>query len=111
MPLAAVSIYGMILPIVFLDIMLWQYQVIYFGLSNIPKIDRSQFFTLDRGKLRQLTFMQKLNCLYCAYANGVMAYGKAVTNQTEVYSCAIKHATLTSGCEHQDDFYEYEEFL
>ncbi len=111
LPLALLSIYSMIVPIILVDFLLWQYQVIYFGLNKIPRIERSQFFAIDRHKLSKLNWVQRLNCTYCGYGNGVVALAKAVIEQTEAYSCAIKHATPVAGREYQADFFEYDEFL
>lgn len=65
---------------------------------------------LDRYELSKLSFMQKLNCVYCGYANGIIAYGKAIVNQTEIYSCAIKHTRTPKGHEHHKGFYDWREF-
>jgi hypothetical protein len=36
--------------------------------------------------------VEKLNCTYCAYANGLLAYAAEITARTEQYWCPIKHA-------------------
>ena len=36
--------------------------------------------------------IEKFNCLYCSYANGVAAYVREVAARTEQYWCPIKHA-------------------
>ena len=40
----------------------------------------------------------------------MIAWVKAVINQTEIYSCAIKHKKPVKGQDHQNDFYEYEKY-
>jgi hypothetical protein len=35
--------------------------------------------------------VQKLNCLYCSYANGVLAYAIEFASRTEQYWCPIQH--------------------
>jgi Na+-translocating ferredoxin:NAD+ oxidoreductase RNF subunit RnfB len=65
---------------------------------------------IDRQKLSKLSFTQKINCVYCGYANGIVAYLKAVVNQMEVYSCAIKHSVGNKATTHQKSFYKYEDF-
>lgn len=103
---AAIAIYSMIVPIVILDITTYIYQETYFYIMNIPKIRRSDYLTFDRHKLAQLSPMQKLGCVYCSYGNGILAWARAVANQTETYSCAIKHIATKEGQEHQSEFYE-----
>ncbi len=105
--IAGLSIYIMIIPIVILDVFLWQYQLIYFSILKIPKIKRDKYVIVDRHKLGKLSWFQKLNCIYCGYVNGMTAYAKAVANQTEIYSCAIKHESKAGGQEHQREFFEY----
>lgn len=109
-PIAALSIYSMLIPFAFLDICLFLYQGIYFWYLNIPKIKRSQYFIFDRMDLDKLSHWQKINCFYCEYVNGLTAYAKAVANQTEIYSCAIKHKTKKFGQEHHQEFYERKKY-
>jgi hypothetical protein len=42
--------------------------------------------------LAYLNLIEKINCAYCSYGNGVMAYGREVVARTEQYWCPIKHA-------------------
>ncbi len=107
---AAISSYICIVPLVLMDIFLYQFQNIYFRIFEIPFIERKQYIVLDRYKLARLTFWQKFNCLYCEYANGLVAYAKAVVNQMELYSCAIKHVHQPLGQEHHRDFFERKDF-
>ncbi|MBD3280136.1 hypothetical protein GF389_01255, partial [Candidatus Dojkabacteria bacterium] len=83
MIVAAVSIYSMILPAMIIDISTVIYQEIYFSIMKIPKIKRVDYLVFDRQKLKQLTPTQKLGCVYCSYVNGILAWCKAVANQTE----------------------------
>jgi len=93
-----------------LDVFLWQFQQIYFRTMQIPLIQRHKYVILDRYKLGKLSYAQRFNCLYCEYANGLVAYAKAVVNQMELYSCAIKHELHPLGQEHQKNFFERERF-
>ena len=93
-----------------MDIFLWQFQNIYFRIYDIPILKRSQYIILDRYKLGKLSFWQRLNCLYCEYANGLVAFAKAVVNQMELYSCAIKHTHIPPGQEHQKVFFDRDKF-
>ena len=108
--IAALSSYVCIIPLVVMDIFLWQFQRVYFRIYDIPFIDRKKYVVLDRYALGKLTLPQKINCLYCEYANGIVAVAKAVVNQMELYSCAIKHSIQPLGQEHQHDFFERKDF-
>ncbi len=68
------------------------YQALCFPLYDIPKVRRSEYMLLDRHRLAYLNFLEKLNCEYCAYGNGVLAYVTEVAARTEQYWCPIKHA-------------------
>ena len=46
----------------------------------------------DRADLPYLNLIEKFNCLYCSYGNGVAAYTREVAARTEQYWCPIKHA-------------------
>ena len=104
-PFALLSIYSLIIPIVILDFSVSLYQLIYFTAMEIPKISKKQFVVMERWDLSKLTFLQKINCVYCEYTNGILAYAKAVGNQTEIYSCAIKHRHALKHHKHEKDFY------
>lgn len=85
-------IYGMIIPVAFLDLFLFVYQVCAFPLYKIPRVKRSEYIVYDRQFLDYLNIIQKVNCLYCSYANGVFAYAVEVGARTERYWCPIKAA-------------------
>ena len=89
--ISAPVIYGMVLPIAFLDVATRAYQTICFNAYGIPKVDRRKYVRLmPRGK-GMLPRMDRVNCLYCAYANGVLAFVTAVAGETEKYWCPIRH--------------------
>ena len=90
-------IYGMIVPILFIDIAISCYQHICFRLYNIARVNRSKYIVLDRRQLPYLNAIEKLNCLYCGYGNGVMSYSREVIARTEQYWCPIKHARKVVG--------------
>lgn len=108
--IAMVVIWFGLIPIAIMDVYINVYQIIYFGIQGIPMVKRSDYLIIDRWKLSKLTGAQKMSCLYCEYANGMAAWFKAVANQTEAYSCAIKHKYPTRGQEHQHTFAEYQEY-
>ena len=90
--LSAPFIYSMIIPFVFLDLTITIYQAVCFRLYRIPKVDRKKFIAIDRYNLEYLNGMEKLNCVYCGYVNGLIAYMREIVARTEQYWCPIKHA-------------------
>jgi hypothetical protein len=90
-------IYGMIVPIVFIDITITAYQHICFRLYNIARVTRSKYIVMDRHQLSYLNGIEKFNCLYCGYGSGVMSYAREVIARTEQYWCPIKHARKVVG--------------
>ena len=95
--LSAPVIYLMALPIALLDLSFSFYQLVCFRLYRISKVDRSRFVAIDRHRLAYLNHIEKLNCVYCGYANGVLAYAREIAARTEQYWCPIKHARKTIG--------------
>jgi len=91
--LSAPVIYAMIIPMVLLDIFVFFYQHICFRAYGIPRVRRSDHVVLDRHYLQYLNFMEKFNCDYCSYANGLASYISEVGARTEQYWCPIKHAS------------------
>lgn len=89
---AAPFIYFLIVPLVILDLFVTIYQAICFPLFNIPKAKRNTFIIFDRTNLAYLNIFEKINCAYCSYANGLIAYTREIGGKTEQYWCPIKHA-------------------
>ena len=85
-------IYACIIPFVMVDIMVSLYQIVCFPVYNIPKVRRSDYLKLDRHKLNYLNIIQKINCEYCSYGNGILAYASEIASRTELFWCPIKHA-------------------
>jgi hypothetical protein len=85
-------IYALILPIGLLDLFLAVYQRICFPVYGIPRVPRERYIVFDRHHLAYLNAIEKLNCVYCGYANGVIALAREVGSRTEQYWCPIKHA-------------------
>jgi len=90
--LTAPIIWFCLVPIALLDLIVTIYQALCFPIYGIPKVRRSDYLLLDRHRLAYLNFLEKLNCEYCAYGNGVLAYVTEVAARTEQYWCPIKHA-------------------
>lgn len=85
-------IWACLVPIAILDLVLNIYQSVCFPVYGIPKVKRSDYLRLDRHRLAYLNWAEKLNCEYCAYANGVLACVTEIAARTEQYWCPIKHA-------------------
>ncbi|WP_137702935.1 hypothetical protein [Marimonas lutisalis] len=90
--LTAPVIYALIVPLVLLDLFVAIYQAVCFPVYGIPKVRRRDHVRIDRHKLQYLNGLQKLNCVYCGYANGVISWVREVAGRTEAYWCPIKHA-------------------
>jgi hypothetical protein len=90
--ITAPVIYGAIVPLALADLAISVYQWLCFPAYGIPKVRRADHFIYDRHLLPYLNSIEKLNCLYCSYGNGLMAYGREVIARTEQYWCPIKHA-------------------
>jgi hypothetical protein len=88
-------IYAMVVPIVFLDLTMSIYQEICFRAYGVPRVRRRDYVIFDRHKLAYLNAVEKFNCVYCSYANGVIAYVQEIASRTEAYWCPIKHAHRT----------------
>lgn len=73
---------------------------------GIAKADQARYVLLDWGGLRYLNWIERLNCNYCGYANGLIAYAREIAARTEQYFCPIKHARRCSGAHSR-----YHEFL
>ena len=90
--LTAPVIYAMAPPIALLDLCVTLFQLICFPVYGLKKVPRSDFIAIDRHQLAYLNVIEKVNCAYCGYANGVAAYFREVAARTEEYWCPIKHA-------------------
>ena len=85
-------IYSMIIPAVILDIFLFVFQQTALRLYRVPLVRRRDYLNLDRRHLEYLNIMQKFNCIYCSYINGLFAFAVEVAGRTEKYWCPIKSA-------------------
>lgn len=97
MILTAPFIYAVIIPFVLLDIFVSLYQFMCFPVYGIPRVRRSEYLIFDRSNLKYLNAIEKINCAYCSYGNGVIAYVREVASRTEQYWCPIKHARRIMG--------------
>ena len=90
--LTAPIIYAVFFPMVLLDLSVTIYQHICFRAYGIPRVKRSDYFVYDRAHLAYLNLLERINCAYCSYGNGLMAYAREIVARTEQYWCPIKHA-------------------
>lgn len=95
--LTAPVIYSVIVPLVLLDIFVTLYQAVCFPVYGIAKVQRGDYLVFDRHLLAYLNALEKLNCAYCSYANGLIAYAREIASRTEEYWCPIKHARRVIG--------------
>jgi hypothetical protein len=95
--LTAPIIYAGIVPFVLLDLFLSIYQAICFPVYGIAKVKRADYLVFDRHHLAYLNALEKLNCAYCSYGNGLIAYAREIAARTEQYWCPIKHARRVIG--------------
>jgi len=102
-------IYAMIFPFFILDFFLEIYHQICFRLYGLPLVNRANYILIDRHKLAYLEPIDKVNCVYCGYANGLLAYATEIAAQTEKYWCGIKHKENPGYIppKHHDAFIQY----
>lgn len=106
--LTAPVIYGLIVPLVLLDLAVSLYQAVCFPVYGIARVRRRDHVVFDRHLLGYLNAVEKLNCVYCSYANGLISYTREIAARTEQYWCPIKHSRRAAG-EHDrhPDFVDY----
>ncbi|MDH5762034.1 MAG: hypothetical protein OEZ51_03535 [Nitrospinota bacterium] len=85
-------IWACLIPALLLDLAISIYQAICFPVYGIPKVRRGDYIVLDRHNLSYLNAIEKLNCMYCGYFNGLVAYAREMAARTEQHWCPIKHA-------------------
>ena len=106
--LTAPVIYAGWIPFLLMDLFVTLYQSICYPIYRIPKVRRADYLVFDREDLPYLNLIEKFNCFYCSYGNGVAAYTREVAARTEQYWCPIKHARrLKAAHERYPDFFDY----
>jgi hypothetical protein len=106
--LTAPIIYLGWIPFLFMDLFVTIYQAICFPVYRIPKVRRSEYLVFGREDLPYLNIIEKFNCFYCSYGNGVAAYTREVAARTEQYWCPIKHARrLKAAHERYPNFFDF----
>ncbi|QNA83734.1 hypothetical protein G4G27_06820 [Sphingomonas sp. So64.6b] len=104
--ITAPVIYSLIIPLLFVDAWVSLYQAICFRAYGIKRVSRSEYLVFDRQHLAYLNVIEAMNCLFCAYANGLVGYVREISSRTEQYWCPIKHALRVI-----DPHQRYYEFL
>ncbi len=106
--LTAPIIYLGWIPFFLLDAFVTVYQTICFPIYRIPHVRRADFVVFGREELPYLNLIEKFNCLYCSYGNGVAAYVREISGRTEQYWCPIKYAKrIQAAHERYPDFFDY----
>lgn len=101
-------IYAVLIPAFVLHFFVEVYHQIGFRLYRIPRVDRHQYFIFDRIHLPYLNWVEKINCVYCSYFNGLMGYVREIAARTERFWCPIKHARQRAQAHrHYGDFNDY----
>ncbi len=95
--IVAPFIYILFPVLVMLDLLASLYHAVCFPLLEIPKVKRSDYVIFDRHHLAYLNLLEKLNCAYCSYGSGLLAYLTEIIARTEQYWCPIKHARRALG--------------
>ena len=101
--LTAPLIYGMVIPAILVDVIIFIYQHVVFRIFKFEFLKRSDYIVFDRHYLGYLNPVEKLNCVYCSYVNGVLQYASAIASRTEFYFCPIKHAKKIA---YDHDYYQ-----
>ncbi len=106
--LTAPLIYLGWLPFILLDAFVTLYQWVCFPVYDIPRVRRADYLVFDRAGLPYLNLIERFNCFYCSYGNGVAAYAREVAARTERYWCPIKHARRVQAAhEHYPGFFDH----
>lgn len=95
--LSSPVIYSMVVPLAILDLTFTLYQHICFRAYGVARVRRRDYLVNDRHKLAYLNTIEKVNCTYCGYANGVIAYSREIVARSEQYWCPIRHARRVHG--------------
>jgi len=106
--LTAPLIYAGWIPFLLMDLFVTLYQTVCFPVYRIPRVRRADYLVFDRAELPYLNAIEKFNCFYCSYGNGIAAYTREVAARTEQYWCPIKYARRIKGAhERYPRFFDY----
>jgi len=106
--LTAPFVFALLPPLLLLDLLVSLYHAVCFPLLGIPKVKRSDYLIFDRHHLVYLNLLEMVNCAYCSYGNGLIAYFQEIVGRTEQYWCPIKHAhRILNAHSHYGRFLDY----
>lgn len=100
-------IWGMIIPLAIFDIALELYHRICFPLYGLKTLSRKDYIKIDRHRLPYLNIVEKINCSYCGYANGLLHYASTIAAKSEEYWCSIQHENDENPPSHHKNFLPY----
>lgn len=104
-------IWAMILPIMLADLFVTIFQAVCFPIYKIPKVRRKDYVIMDRHTLFYLDKVERINCWYCEYFNGVVAYVREIAARTEQFWCPIKHSRpLNEKHSRYDNFFDFGDY-
>ncbi len=104
-------IWSMMIPIVIADIFVTIYQAVCFPIYKIPKVKRKDYVVMDRYDLFYLDRVERINCWYCEYFNGVVAYVREIAARTEQFWCPIKHSrAIRDKHSRYDKFFDFGDY-
>lgn len=106
--LTAPFIYALLPILLLLDLFASLYHAVCFPLLGIPKVRRGDYLVFDRHQLAYLNLLEMVNCAYCSYGTGLLAYLTEIVARTEQYWCPIKHARrILAAHSRYENFTEY----
>jgi len=94
--ISAPVVWSCLIPALILDSIISLYQAICFPIYGIPQVKRQNYIVFDRQYLNYLNLIEKLNCAYCSYFKGLIAFVQEIAARTEQFWCPIKHARRIS---------------
>lgn len=105
-------IWSMMIPALLVDIFVTIYQSVCFPIYKIPKVKRSEYVVIDRYNLFYLDRVEKINCWYCEYFNGVIGYTREIAARTEQFWCPIKHSKPQMDMHSRyDKFFDFGDYI
>jgi len=85
-------LWWLLIPLLISDICIEIYHRIFFLFYKVPYIKRRNYIQImDRARLPYLNIVQKIYCMYCGYANGLVHYRVEIGGVTEHYWCGVQH--------------------
>lgn len=100
---SAPFIFGLFPILLISDLFIEIYHRVCFPMYGLKTVKRKEYIlVMDRPKLKYLNLVQKLFCMYCGYANGLLRYRKEIGTRTEHYWCGIMHQNIKGFKTEQD---------